>query len=185
MRPFSKPVIMIWRNIQVWRAQRATLVPFEEIYPLFTIRGQVDRGCRAVPIAQIVGSLSRHAEYDRRWRPTSDRTLFRRLCIMDAYRRGVALPPVELYKLGGSYFVCDGHHRIAVARQRGQLDVDAHVVEIIADGMLASKREIAHRAPKHSSTAAAYAQRMFSEHGRTTSMRRLCHLVHYVRSAAR
>jgi hypothetical protein len=37
---------------------------------------------------------------------------------------------VELFKIGEIYFVKDGNHRISVARDRGQVFVDAHVTEI-------------------------------------------------------
>jgi hypothetical protein len=38
---------------------------------------------------------------------------------------------VELYKIGGAYFVSDGHHRISVARANHQLYIDAHVIEVV------------------------------------------------------
>jgi hypothetical protein len=43
------------------------------------------------------------------------------------------LPPVELTKVGEIYFVRDGHHRISVARQAGQREIDAHVVELTSN----------------------------------------------------
>lgn len=39
-------------------------------------------------------------------------------------------PPVELYKIGEVYFVKDGNHRVSVARDRDQVDIDAYVTEI-------------------------------------------------------
>ena len=45
---------------------------------------------------------------------------------------GKFLPPVELYKLGGEYFVLDGNHRVSVARYRGIAAVDAMVTEFLA-----------------------------------------------------
>jgi hypothetical protein len=40
------------------------------------------------------------------------------------------LPPIELYRIGETYFVKDGNHRVSVARQRGQVFVDARVIEV-------------------------------------------------------
>jgi ParB-like chromosome segregation protein Spo0J len=40
------------------------------------------------------------------------------------------MEPVELYQCGGSYYVLDGHHRIAVARALGQRSVWARTIEI-------------------------------------------------------
>jgi ParB-like chromosome segregation protein Spo0J len=45
--------------------------------------------------------------------------------------RGRGLPPVELYKLGATYYVLDGHHRVAAARLNGQLEIDAYVAEYV------------------------------------------------------
>jgi len=42
----------------------------------------------------------------------------------------VDLPPVELYQVGQVYFVRDGHHRISVARERGQEYIEAEVIEM-------------------------------------------------------
>jgi len=50
--------------------------------------------------------------------------------IRKAHYRAVSLPPVDLYKIGEVYFVKDGNHRISVARERNQVDIDAYVTEI-------------------------------------------------------
>ena len=47
--------------------------------------------------------------------------------------RDIDLPPVELYKIGEVYFVKDGNHRVSVARERGQVYIDAYVIQIISD----------------------------------------------------
>ncbi len=41
------------------------------------------------------------------------------------------MPLIEVYKLGFGYYVLDGHHRVAVALEHGQIEIDAHVVEYI------------------------------------------------------
>ena len=40
----------------------------------------------------------------------------------------VALPPVELYQLNGEYYVVDGHHRMALALENEQAEIDAYVM---------------------------------------------------------
>ncbi|MFC2026197.1 hypothetical protein ACFLUC_03280, partial [Chloroflexota bacterium] len=47
-----------------------------------------------------------------------------------AHLRQVPLPPVELFKMGDIYFVKDGNHRVSVARDQGQIFIDAYVTEI-------------------------------------------------------
>jgi len=46
-----------------------------------------------------------------------------------AFHRGEQLPPVSLYKVGGFYFVLDGHHRVSIASYHGVEWVDAEVTE--------------------------------------------------------
>jgi hypothetical protein len=49
--------------------------------------------------------------------------------MIEAQERNVAMPPVELVKLGPRYFVVDGHKRVAYARRVGAV-LDAVVVEL-------------------------------------------------------
>jgi hypothetical protein len=51
--------------------------------------------------------------------------------IAAAMRRGQALPPVELYRVGELHFVRDGHHRVSVSRALGRDAIDADVTEIL------------------------------------------------------
>jgi hypothetical protein len=46
-----------------------------------------------------------------------------------AFRRTENLPAVSLYKVGGIYFVLDGHHRTSVARYHGVEWIGAQVTE--------------------------------------------------------
>ena len=40
------------------------------------------------------------------------------------------LPPVQLLRAAGDYWVVDGHNRVALARERGQLWIDADITEL-------------------------------------------------------
>ncbi|MGE5603166.1 MAG: hypothetical protein ACM30E_08950 [Nitrososphaerales archaeon] len=42
-------------------------------------------------------------------------------------------PPVELYCIGGVYFVADGNHRVSVARASGFDSIEAHITDIPVD----------------------------------------------------
>jgi hypothetical protein len=44
------------------------------------------------------------------------------------------MPAIEVYKLGFGYYVLDGHHRVAVALEAGQVEIDAHVAEYLPAG---------------------------------------------------
>ena len=83
-----------------------------------------------VPISQIVGTLEPAKCFDRQFRPTSDHVRARFQRIATEVRSGRGMDPVELYRFSGSYYVVDGHHRIAVARALGQRSVWALVTEV-------------------------------------------------------
>ncbi|MCU0596182.1 MAG: hypothetical protein MUC98_12080, partial [Desulfobacterota bacterium] len=45
---------------------------------------------------------------------------------------GKPLPPVRLYQIKNEYYVLDGNHRIAVAKEFGTSEMDAQVIEFFA-----------------------------------------------------
>jgi hypothetical protein len=108
----------------------ALMLPFEEVVESLGRVGQHDLGLQVVPLDAIVGSVDRTVDFDRGLRPTSARLRSRWERINAAQRRGEALPPVSLYKIGDLYFVRDGHHRVSVAKSLGRTDIDAYVVEV-------------------------------------------------------
>jgi hypothetical protein len=59
--------------------------------------------------------------------------------------RGESLPPIELYKLGFGYYVLDGHHRVALAKQMDAIEIDAEVTEFIPLADQESARTFAER----------------------------------------
>ena len=103
---------------------------FEEVRKGLGARGGGLRlGRRVVRVEQIVGSVGRSSQFDR-WFMPAKRSLESRWKRIDrAFHRGLELPPVELYKLGDSYFVMDGNHRVSVARYHGVEMIEAEVVE--------------------------------------------------------
>ncbi len=109
------------------------LLPFEEIRARLNVRGQHYLGSQTVTINQIVGTEGRYTDFDRQFQPRHDATKFRWMSIDQAHYEDVGLPAVDLYKISDIYFVKDGHHRISVARQRGQQAIDAIVTELIVD----------------------------------------------------
>ena len=105
------------------------LVPFQEIRRRLSPEGESYRGMQTVPVAQIVGSMDRFRDFDRTFLPRKKTTQGRWTRIDRAYYEDVRLPPIQLYKVGGIYFVKDGNHRVSVARERGVEFIDAEVIE--------------------------------------------------------
>lgn len=83
-----------------------------------------------VPVAAVVGTISRAQDFDRAYRPLNAAARERRDRLSGFLGCGAAFSPVTLVQVGGAYFVEDGHHRVSIARRSGQLGVDAHVRRI-------------------------------------------------------
>lgn len=116
--------------ISLLTRQSNELLPYDQVLKLLPTRGQHYVGMRQVPIDAIVGSVGRFQDFDRAFLPKGTSTRGRWESIDRAHLMDVELPAIELYKLGEVYFVKDGNHRVSVARERGQLYIDAVVIEI-------------------------------------------------------
>lgn len=106
------------------------ILPFDEVIAELGRTGERDIGLQVVQLSDIVGTVGRGNEFDRAFRPTSSQVRGRWERLAKAMRRGEAIPPVDLFKVGEVYFVRDGHHRVSVARALGRTDIDAHVIEV-------------------------------------------------------
>src|SRR3954469_14323307 len=106
------------------------ILPFEEVVEALGRTGQHDLGLQVVPLDAVIGSVDRAVDFDRGFRPTTQRLRSRWERIAAAQRRGEAMPPVSLFKVGELYFVRDGHHRVSVAKSQGRDDIDAYVTEV-------------------------------------------------------
>lgn len=106
------------------------LLSFDDLKNQLPIKGQYYRGLHQVPTAQIVGSVDRYHDFNRAFLPTQTHTRPRWESVDRATLSDVALPPVQLYKVGDIYFVKDGNHRVSVAREKGADFIDAEVIEM-------------------------------------------------------
>ncbi len=106
------------------------LLAFDDVTKRKKLLGQRSLGLMTVAIERIVGSVGRADDFDGSFLPRSEHTQERWTRIDRAWRAGEYLPPIELYKVGESYFVVDGNHRVSVAHVQGQDYIDAEVTEI-------------------------------------------------------
>ncbi len=106
-----------------------TLISYADVRDRVTMEGESYRGMQEVPVDNIVGSMDRYRDFDRRFLPKRKNTANRWKSIDRAYYQDVVLPPIQLYKVGDIYFVKDGNHRVSVARERGVAYIDAEVIE--------------------------------------------------------
>jgi hypothetical protein len=105
------------------------LLPLDEARRRLRVVSQSYLGVRPIPVELIIGSLDRNADFDRRFRPRRGLSRGRLASLRSAFRDG-QMPPIEVHELGGAYFVADGHHRIALARERGADFIDAEVIRL-------------------------------------------------------
>ena len=107
------------------------VLPYEEVVAALGYVSERSAGQAVVPLDAIVGTVDRGRDFDRSFRPTTGRMRSRWEHIATAMRRGEAMPPVDLVRVGQIYFVRDGHHRVSVARALGRTDIDANVTEVV------------------------------------------------------
>ncbi|MEW6287624.1 MAG: transcriptional regulator [Chloroflexota bacterium] len=116
----------VWDSLS---GQRTTLLSYDDIKEKLHIGGPIYRGLQTVRVDQIAGSLNRYHEFDRIFLPASEKLADRWQSVNRAFYQDISLPPVVLYKVGEVYFVVDGHHRVSVAREKGQEFIEAEVRE--------------------------------------------------------
>lgn len=90
-------------------------------------------GVREIPIDRIVGSVARSLGFDRQFRPQRHDSPQRLRRLEDAFPNA-DFPPIAVYEVGGSYLVADGHHRVALSRERGIEVIAAEVTRISTEG---------------------------------------------------
>ena len=112
------------------------LIDFEEISNRLGLRNQRYRGKQEVELDKIVGSVGRYNDFTSTFLPITAKMETRWEGVAGTFisSTGTGPPPVELYKVGESYFVKDGNHRCSVARQLGVATIEAYVWEYQVPG---------------------------------------------------
>jgi hypothetical protein len=106
------------------------MLPFEEVVAALGRTSEHDLGVQLIPLESVVGTVDRSSsQFDRAFRPSAD-VRARGERIAAARRRGEAMPPIDVYRVGDLHFVKDGHHRVSVARAHGDVDIEARVREV-------------------------------------------------------
>jgi hypothetical protein len=106
------------------------LLPLGEVTGRLRLVGQKYVGMRTIPIDHIVGSVDRAVDFDRVFRPRNRRDLRHRLNSLREAFGDRPTPPISVYEASDVYFVSDGHHRVALARQDGAEFIDAEVTAL-------------------------------------------------------
>jgi hypothetical protein len=105
------------------------ILSLDEVLDALGRRGERRLGLQTIRLDSIVGTVD-SSDFDRRFRPTSGRVRERWERLALAQRRGEAIPPIEVYRVGDLHFVQDGHHRVSIAMAEGAKTIDAYVTEV-------------------------------------------------------
>jgi len=109
---------------------RDKLLSFHVVKEILKPRNEVYRGMQEISINKIVGSEGRYRDFNKYFLPRSEFLRERWERVDLAQIRDIPLPPIQLYEIGGVYFVRDGNHRVSVARSQGQEEIDAEVTSL-------------------------------------------------------
>lgn len=92
----------------------------------------IDHGVKTVDLERIIGSVGKYYDFDSQFRPKKHMSGKRFNDIKRAMRDGKYLPPVKLYQIRNDYYVLDGNHRVAAAKDLGHNDIQAKVIELLS-----------------------------------------------------
>lgn len=123
------------------RRQAANPLPFlYDRHPDARLARPVQVGTRTIAVADIAGTAvgggggQRGGDFlplkpfrGRNWAARWQR-------LRKAQERLVVLPPIEVLKYHGAYWVVDGHNRVGLALYGGQIEIDAEVTELVPPG---------------------------------------------------
>ena len=88
-------------------------------------------GLEAIPLCSVVGTAepAKARVFDGSFRvPETSRRRWEGIWL--ANRRGTAVPPISVFRIGDRHYVDDGHHRVSVANALGMAAIDAEVTEL-------------------------------------------------------
>jgi hypothetical protein len=118
--------------MRAFRSRRKEhLLDLEDVEERLKPFGRQYVGVRAIPVSHVVGTEGRAGAFTRDFEPRHDFSRDRLRSLAEAFPDG-GYPPIVAVKLGDTYFVIDGHHRVALARRRGEESIDAEITEFLS-----------------------------------------------------
>jgi len=120
-----------YRRLSELAGRRAPnpLLTLDEVSKRLRAFEQTYVGVRQVRVGDIVGTVSRVNDFDRDFLPKRSKIRERWHSVEQRYPEG-DFPPIVVYGLDGRYFIVDGHHRVAIAKQRGIEWIDAEITQL-------------------------------------------------------
>ncbi len=124
----------IWKRILSFVTGRPTLLlPFNMVRERLGAQPRGTGASEWIDLDKVVGSVNRYQEFDREFLPLRWQTGERWKRVRDSYYEVDEFPPIDVYEIGGAYYVADGNHRVSVAKRLGQKRIRANVVSFKPD----------------------------------------------------
>ncbi len=105
------------------------LLSLSEVRKRLRLFDQRYLGIEPIPVANIIGTADRRADFASGFLPREFETRERWRRVEQAYPHS-DFPPIVVYRVDDAYFVVDGHHRVGIAKQREVEFIDAEVTEL-------------------------------------------------------
>jgi hypothetical protein len=135
----KRPELPGARVRRVRRMGSRPLARLDDVHPDARLALPVEIGLRTIDVTDIAGTAVAGGDQRggdflplRPFRGRNWKARWQRLQM--ANDRLESLPPIEVVKFGGGYWVEDGHNRVALALYAGQIGIDADVTELITSG---------------------------------------------------
>ena len=112
------------------RDRECGLLPLAGVLDALGDDGAMGTTEEEIDLGAVTGSVARPDDYDAAFRPRRAARDGRHREVQQRFAAGSAPPPIEVVRLGDLYFVMDGHHRVAVARELGWDSLPARVRHI-------------------------------------------------------
>ncbi len=106
------------------------LLSLNDVRTLMRTNSLIYKGVMPIKLSNIVGSEGRYRDFNRHFLPKYTHLRERWQNIDLAHHTQKALPPIQVYEIGGLYFVRDGNHRVSVAKIQGVEFIDAEVTSL-------------------------------------------------------
>lgn len=126
---------MAWLNFSSSRP----LISYDEVQSELRSHRYTFRGLHTIELESVVGSQGRWRDFSRDFQASPQHR--QRLHRLAEAAPEVQERPIEVYRLDQVYFVRDGHHRVALARSRGQKRIEALVTEVEVRAPLTAEME--------------------------------------------
>ncbi|MCL1959297.1 MAG: transcriptional regulator [Spirochaetes bacterium] len=109
---------------------RDRLLSFNDVKEILKPKNESYKGSQTVPVKMIAGSEGRYHDFNKYFFPRKEHLRNRWQRVDEAHIKDIILPPIQLYEIGGVYFVRDGNHRVSVARMQNVEFIDADVTSL-------------------------------------------------------